>query len=274
MQQSAFSALALLAMSSTWVFAQDDAPPETPIRSAVVIASSTSDGEGGMQPMSFDVIGGGASLAFMPGGASNDMSSMLSNDQIQSELLLVDDQMAKIREIQRDMQKQISEHFSSIRSSDGSLNLNGSRDIGEAVRKIREDAEARFNDVLLPHQTTRLRQLRTHLQMTNQGQVETLTSGTLAKELDLSERQIERLKERAEEIEAELQREIRKLKKEAQEKLFDELTASQRRKLKDMLGDSFFYEPPTPSQIRRKFNRRPEVKTSDEERASSGDKDK
>ena len=67
--------------------------------------------------------------------------------------------------------------------------------------------------------------------------------GPLAEELGVTEEQKKRLRERYTEIQAETDEAIRKIRREAREKLLKELTGSQREKLADLLGDDFDYQP-------------------------------
>jgi hypothetical protein len=184
------------------------------------------------------------------------IESLLMDSQIQSELELVDDQLERIRQIQKEMQEEISKEVKEMNLSDGGFDPQRLQSMQSVMRAIRSEGESRINDVLLPHQTQRLQQLRRHLRMKSQGNGDALLNGELAEALDISEEQAQRIKEKAEKLEKELAAEIRKLQLEAKEELFKELTPAQQEKLKDLLGENFVYEQQNPRpRARNRFTR-------------------
>lgn len=240
---------------------QDDGPPNIVQQGTIIVAEQDESG-GAPRVMAFSALGGGE-MPLMVGSpgmgfgmASAPLESLLMDQQIQSELELVDEQMEQIREIQKEMQEAISKEVQGLNISQGGFDPERMKAMRDVMQSIRGDAEGRINDVLLPHQTQRLDQLRRHLRMRSQGNGEALISGEIAKELDLSEAQIERIKKKAEELEKELAEEIRKLQMEAKEELFKELTPAQQDKLKELLGDNFVYQQANPRRsVPRRFSR-------------------
>lgn len=233
--------------------AQDDAPPNVVQQGTIIVAEQDDSGDA-PRVMAFSTLGG-AEMPLMvasPGmgfGMGNaPMESLLMDQQIQGELELVDDQMEKIRQIQKEMQEEISKEVKGMSFNNGGFDPERLQSMQSMMRSIRSEGESRINDVLLPHQTQRLEQLRRHLRMKSQGNGDSLVNGELAEALDISEAQAERIKEKAAELEKELAAEIKKLQAEAKEELFKELTPAQQDKLKELLGDNFVYEQQNPRQ--------------------------
>jgi len=119
----------------------------------------------------------------------------------------------------------------------------------QAKAQASADAAREIEQVLLPHQIKRLRQImlqRRLGQHTFGGSAAALGSDDLAQELGISDKQQEELKAREKEAKAELEQKarevLRQLREEAHEKVFDVLTPAQRQKLKEMLGEKFVWE--------------------------------
>ena len=115
-------------------------------------------------------------------------------------------------------------------------------DPAQVLRKIRgitESAQAEMEEVFLPHQLDRLKQLGVRNQMNRQGVLGALMNDPLAAELELTDEQKGKLQKSAKEIESELTREIEELKVKARKKLFSSLTREQQQKLDDLIGDEY-----------------------------------
>ena len=231
--------------------AQDEPPPVEGLQSSAVVITAEGDEAGGPpRIMSFQSVDGqGQVFSLAPamgfGMADASVSNLMMDDQFQQELELVDSQMEDLRRIQKEMQEAMAEEMKNMRQPNGSFDPQRMQSMGEMMRRLREDADKQVNDVLLPHQQDRLKQMRRQMRMKSQGDANALTSGELAKELGLTEAQIKRLKERSAELEKEMQEEIARLKAEAKEKLLKELTKDQRKKLEALIGADFKYNRPS-----------------------------
>ncbi len=262
--------LGLLSIPYSMTHAQDEPPVSS--QAQIVIQTDGGDGSDGPRVMSFQAIGSSdGALEVIPafgGGLSfggGNSTSLLSDDQIRRELELADEQLKQIEEIQKEMQREIADQVKQMHSEGGAFNINAMQ---EHMKEIRSQAASRIDDVLLPHQSQRLSQLRRHMRMRSEGDIEALSSGELAKELQLTDAQVERLKERAQEIEKELKEEIRQLQIKAKEKLFKELTPVQQKKLKELLGETFVYQHEDPAKRLRSLRKRiqeSEAEKSDKE---------
>ena len=107
------------------------------------------------------------------------------------------------------------------------------------MAEIRGDLVSRFRESLLPEQESRLRQVAYHIQMRRRSVIDVLTTDPLAKELELTEAQKKALRKSAREIEEEFAVELAKLREQAKQKLFSNLSRAQQRKLSEILGEEF-----------------------------------
>ena len=204
---------------------------------AIVIGSSSSDGA----PLTFQVMAAPAIGFGMP-GAMPDSFGLLGDERIRGELGLADDQWSDIQRIQQDFQKRMQETTQKMMEG-GRFDPARAKEMQGAMESVRTEMKGRLAEVLLPHQQKRLEQLGRHVFMSSNDLDEALMEGPLAEELGVTEEQKKRLRERYTEIQAETDEAIRKIRREAREKLLKELTGSQREKLADLLGDNFDYEP-------------------------------
>jgi hypothetical protein len=106
------------------------------------------------------------------------------------------------------------------------------------MEAMNADLEKELDKVLLPHQIERLKQIDLQSKLRQRGS-NALTSGDVAKALNLTDEQREKLEKRAAEVQEELQTKIRELQVEARQKMIDVLTPEQQAQLQKMMGDNF-----------------------------------
>lgn len=171
---------------------------------------------------------GGPGGRFGMGGPMGAMM-IIRNEQIQKELEIVDDQLQELETIGEEMRD----------------SFQGMRDLSQEeredkMREITQDYEKRVNEVLLPHQQKRLKQITTQFQSRGrEGVAGALTQGGLAEELKITDDQREKLQKVAEEARAEMDEQTRKLRQEMEEKILAVLNDDQRKKYKEMIGEPF-----------------------------------
>ena len=170
-------------------------------------------------------------MAFFMSG----IMSLLDDESVRKELDLEDfqyDEFSKLRDsIRADMNKEINRMI-----EDASLDADQLR---ARMAEIRGDVTSRFRDSLLPEQLDRLRQVAFHIQMRRRSVIDVLTTDPLAKELELTEAQKKALRKSAREIEEEFAEEVARLRQQAKEKLFSNLSKVQQKKLSTLLGQEF-----------------------------------
>jgi len=225
----------------------------------VVISSSrmmfAGEGEGGES--SFQIFtGSDMGGDWIPGGSGVvDPLSLLGNEGVREELDLVDDQLDKFRDAQKELQEQIADKAKSL--AGGKLNPAQMGEIAMEIAELQKGKQQKLESMLLPHQLERLKQVALQVQMKNRGTANTLLSDAVTEELGIDSAQKKRIEERQKELKKELAERMAELKAEIRDKLLSELTAEQQAKLKDLSGDDFEYKPMNINeQIQEKLNRR------------------
>ncbi len=183
------------------------------------------------------------------GGQDNQLG-MLSDPKVRRDLEMVDDQYKELQQLNSQIQKRVAEQ---IRS----LDFSNSKDLVVRIGKIREEAQKDVSSLLLPHQNKRLQQIRLQAQFRSRSLVDILSSEPYRSDLNLSEDQTLELREAQSEIEADLQKEIAKLREQARSRLLSNLSPTQKKKAEELIGDMFvFSEPDKKKSINAKDSRR------------------
>jgi hypothetical protein len=157
---------------------------------------------------------------------------LLANRAVREEIEMVDDQFKDLQDRKAELQKRLSEQIRSIDFS------NPEQAVVE-IRKIRDVAQKDLNGLLLPHQVTRLKQIRMQNLLQKRSLLVVLTSDPIKSDLEISDAQTKKLQEAEKEITKELAEKIAKLQEEAREKLISNLDVPQQTKVKEMIGDAF-----------------------------------
>ncbi len=173
---------------------------------------------------------GGSMGGFGMGGSL----SLLERADVRKELELLDDQIEELKGLRSGMD--MRSMFAGVRDLPREEQRAKMTELMTAARKKIED---KVNGVLLPHQATRLKQLAVQFALQRPGGV---TSGTVAKELGISDQQREQLRAKAQKLQAELQKKL-------QAELVKELTPAQQAKLKELVGKPFTFEQISPPQF-------------------------
>lgn len=236
-----------------------------PTTGAIVIEATTDNAGGSfsssMQVMSFDMESGPVlmgepgdlGLPMMP-AVGGDSFAMLNNPSVQKDLELVDDQVSRLAEINAEFSAKMQEQMGQLQDDQGRFNLGRAKELGELIRALKERQKEEIDNILLPHQQDRLKQVSTQMQMKSMGTARAL-SGKLAKKLGITQEQKKRLQDRQKELQATMDKKMAELKANAKKELLKELTAEQRQKLKELTGDDF--EMKTEDFQRSRGGRRP-----------------
>lgn len=231
-------AAALISSFSMTTFAQEEGdtePVQQPSVGSIKIQSfGTGDGEGGQIVVA-------NSFSTSPMGGAPDIMSLLQNPGVRKEIELVDDQYAKMKNINAEIQKRMQSQIKSL-FSDGKLNIENPKDLVKKIEEARTGAEEEVKKMLLPHQIERLKQVAFHAEMKQKGTFEALTDGKLAELLEITDEQKKALKETSKEIEEDVAKAIAKIRADAKKKLYKELTKTQQKKLDEVLGADFDYK--------------------------------
>jgi Spy/CpxP family protein refolding chaperone len=111
-------------------------------------------------------------------------------------------------------------------------------EIRTKIEALSAESEKQLSKVLLPHQMERLKQIDLQTKIQYRG-ASALTSGDVAKALNLTDEQREKLEKRAAEVQEELQAKIKQLQADARKKMLDVLTPGQQAQLEKLMGQQF-----------------------------------
>jgi hypothetical protein len=173
------------------------------------------------------------------GGRPQDL---LRRSDVRKELELSDDQVEKLNGINNGRGEQMRELFSGLRDLSREEREEKFRD---AVAKAAEESQKTIDDVLLSHQSKRLKQLAVQYRLRG-GTTRTLSNSAIADELEITDEQQEEIKEKSSELQEELNEKIAELREKMREELLRELTPKQRQAWKKMVGDTFTFERSSP----------------------------
>jgi hypothetical protein len=212
---------------------------------APMIFTTSETFEGGESTTGMRIMSGGPGGFSMMTGMGDmvmpapDPFSMLGNPSVQKDLELVGDQLKEVQDMQAAFAQEMKDQIGDL--SKGGISKDRFKDLPALMAKLKAQQREKMESMLLPHQIDRLRQVALQTHMKRAGTAGALASEQVAEALGISEEQIEKMKTRSKEINAKLAKDMEELKEKAKEELLGELTADQRKKLKEMTGDK--YEP-------------------------------
>ncbi|MCP4774761.1 MAG: hypothetical protein GY880_11015 [Planctomycetaceae bacterium] len=174
------------------------------------------------------------STAARYGTASSELG-LLSNPRIREDIEMVDDQYREFQDRQRTLQKEMAEQLREIDFTD-------TENLASQIKEIRDSAEREMNELLLPHQVKRLRQLRMQSLLQRRDLVQVLTSDPIKSDLKITDEQSQELRDYQVQMQEDLQREIAKLQDKARSRLLSKLNPSQKKEVEEMIGDTFVFQ--------------------------------
>jgi Spy/CpxP family protein refolding chaperone len=164
-----------------------------------------------------------------PGGFGGGGEMFLLNDEnVQKDLEIVDSQKEKLEALQTKIREEMRAMFQG-----------GERPDRDAMREKMEGFQKEMNDILLPHQKDRLKQIsvQSRLRFGN-------TSDAVGDALELTDEQKEDLRKKEREISTEMNKELAKIREKYRDKLLETLTPEQRAKWKQMVGSPIEFGQP------------------------------
>ena len=194
-----------------------------------------------------------------PGGPfGGGLLNLATRDEVQQELQLVDEQKEKLKGIADGMREKVREDmrgmFEQMRDLSEEERQTKFAEIRTKFETINSEMEKEVDKVLLPHQVERLKQIDLQTKIKQRG-ASALTGGDLAKTLNLTDEQREKLEKRAAEVQEELQAKIKELQVDARKKIIDVLTPEQQAQLEKLMGDQFDLPDQGPGNFRGRFGR-------------------
>ncbi len=228
------------------VRAQEGPANEVQVQKNAVMVQASQGPGGEMQVMSFSSNGEAPMmLSFQPGlpgsvGGVVDPFSLLSNPSVQNELDLVGSQLQQYLDLQKAYSTELQQLLSRMR--DNNFSREDGLKLGDTIKDIEARKKQDIENLLLPTQRQRLQQISLQQRMQNAGAIAALNDEQIRKELGLSDDDVKRLRDKANELNKKLQKKIRDLQIEIRDELLEELTPEQRGKIKSMLGERFDME--------------------------------
>lgn len=171
------------------------------------------------------------------GGGGGGEIFLLQNEDVREELGLVDDQISKLQALNEKSREGMRELFTGMRDLNEDERRAKFEEIRGKMEERQKELQTELEQVLLPHQSKRLKQIGRQMR-TRQGGNGVNADG-LATELKLTDEQKEKLREKAVEVEKKMREKLTKLRKEAEDELLSVLTPEQRAEWREMVGEPF-----------------------------------
>lgn len=187
-----------------------------------------------------------APLRAIGGGQSLMLQAMywMNMENVRKELEIVPEQKEKLEKLRGEYQTKMTEAYKSLDFRSMKPNEWQTK-YSEVTGTLNNEFGKKFEEILLPHQLKRIRQilLQSRLAQSGYGSAAALNDGEVASELGLSDDQREALKKKEAEVRQTIQKKTqefqKKLSEEARDELYSVLTPAQRKKLEDLQGDKF-----------------------------------
>ena len=164
-----------------------------------------------------------------------DELSWLSNRAVARELEIVDEQREAMAKIRKDSGRRMVE-------AANTYSPNGN--VSERIAEIQNQQNSALMDVLLPHQQKRIKQIALQMRMQSTGTSNSLRSGGLADELEITDGQKKKLADLEEKWQLKIRKKMEEMRATARKELLNTLTAKQREEFEELVGDRF--EHPLP----------------------------
>lgn len=165
---------------------------------------------------------------------------LLARGDVRRELELVEDQIKQLDKLREQSRHRMREIFTDLRDKGGSRHDFGER-MRAAVGQFHSEVEQAIEQILLPHQLTRLKQLELQRRLRG-GLLEAFTNKQLLDQLGLTPEEQRQLEEHRREVEHELQQQFAKLRDQAREKLLGFLSPEQQSRFQVLLGAPFEFK--------------------------------
>ena len=182
---------------------------------------------------------------------------LIGNPSVQVDLELVEDQQEQIDNLRQQMSRESKQLFSETQ---------GAEDYEQFAKKIstmKRKYIRRLEDVLLPLQVKRMKQIALQMHLKSAGMANAITSSVVVEALELSGQQVIKLKEKSKLLKAQLAADIQELKAKRDQALLDELTPQQRAKLTGLQGDKWAPKAEDWSRRLEQIRRQQEPKSDD-----------
>lgn len=212
------------------------------------------------QPKAHQLDGSVSSTPFA--GASAKTSSLLSRRNIQRDLELTSEQVEKLRELRKNgdsaIQQMMKDFRDRAREMDPDERREFYRKLADERKKNAEELDDKINDILMPFQTKRLKQIKIQYQIQHMSRnsASPILHPAIKDELGIDEEQEASIKKKIAEVEAQLKKDIAELRKKAADEVFDELSKDQQKAFEELVGEKLEGDAnlrgPSPQDLKKK----------------------
>lgn len=179
--------------------------------------------------------GGPGGRGGMMGGMANNPLMLLANEKVRTELDIVDDQMADLESLQQEIREEMRDLFSGMRDASPDERQAAMEELRDRMKTY----ESRVQQILLPHQFKRLKQILVQSQSRGRPGAALMNNDDVKGELKITPEQESKLEEASQKAMEEMQAEIAKLQKKAEERVASVLTPEQQQKYRELVGEPF-----------------------------------
>ena len=174
-------------------------------------------------------------------GGNNGWLGLLRNDTVMDEIELVDDQREEIEALEDEMRQEMRERMMELRDMDGGDRREMFAELREEMEERQTELQGEVEKVLMPMQLKRLKELEVQqtARRNGKGAMGVLANDDILDEIGVSDKQKEKLKEKAEELKKKIAERVKKMTEEAEEELLSILSSKQRTMLKEKMGEAF-----------------------------------
>ena len=170
---------------------------------------------------------------------------LLSSPSIQKDLELVDEQKQRIEMMNAEYGDTMVEAMKQLRN--GSLS---GKAYTENLIELKAKQAVELENLILPHQVQRLRQIRTQTYLGRAGLAGGLLNKKIANPLSITDEQKLELKKLKKEFNERMKKTIAKLNDEHKKEILNVLSSEQKDKLTDLVGDKLVAQKPDSNQRR------------------------
>lgn len=172
-----------------------------------------------------------------PAGADSTWMSLLSNASVVKDLELIPSQLDQLKQLDQRYRTQFLKLQRSLATSGDNQQVFDQ--VKRSLDGLWREKSAAVSKVLLPQQKSRLKQIERRIQLEAQGMSASLATGAFAKSLALTKSQLDAIRTIEQQLAKDIAAQVQSLQKKARQRMLNELTAEQRARLEEALGDEF-----------------------------------
>jgi hypothetical protein len=166
---------------------------------------------------------------------------LLLRGPIRRELKIEEQQAEQLRQIDRETRELMRTTWQEVQNLPVAKRWQAIR---ERMGRHREQVEGRVSDILLDHQSVRLKQLQLQARVRRGGTVQALASEEIRAALGLSDKQLAELRRVGAKAELTMRKKVREAVQEARGEVLKTLTPQQQAKWWEMVGQPFDFAVP------------------------------